>query len=210
MLRYGLLLGFFLLISISLAENNSATYQDNGLSFKIPLNWSVAEVEHLNETQADGSPINDTKIVLSDGKSAIRIDIVDMPQMSWILSFYEKDNTKFPWFIEAFYRTNVIKKERGCTSSVGLPAKPDGVSNLGFSVCRGDQDEWIIAWTKPSYKNKFIGVRAIFDGIYPMKYDNRGGYDYTMQSALYELLESLSTNFSLSEGNEKMDIVSRV
>ena len=207
MRKIGFALVLMLLIFISSAENDSTTYQDNGLSFKIPQNWSIAKVEQINGSQIDGSPINDTKIVLSDGKSAIRIDIVDMPQMPWILSFYDKDETKFPWFMEAFYRVNVIKSEDKSSSSVGLPANPDRVSNPGFSV---GENEWIIAWTKPSYKNKFIGVRAIFEGIYPMKSDTRQGFDYAMQIPLYEFLESLRSNFSSNEEMNKIDIISKV
>jgi hypothetical protein len=196
-----------LIISISSGKDNSTLFQNYGLSFEIPKNWSIAKIEQLNSSQNDGSLINDTKIVLSDGKSAIRIDIIEIPQMPWLLSFYEKDPSIFPWFIETFYRKTVINLgdcyEEGYSGedhSVGLPVSPDGVERVGFLVCNNYQTaRWTIAWTKPEYVKKFIGINAIIEGDYPIVKDIRGGYSeerYSMQEPLYELLDSLTTNFS--------------
>ena len=59
-----------LLISITVAADNSEIYQDYGIKFSMPANWSVEKFDQLTKTQPDGTPINDTKIVLSDGYSA--------------------------------------------------------------------------------------------------------------------------------------------
>jgi hypothetical protein len=61
----------------------------------------------------------------------------------------------------------------------------------------GDQTEWIIAWVKPEYVDKFIAVHAIFQGDQLMKSLSMsgGGGDYYMQNPLYEILTSFVTQF---------------
>jgi hypothetical protein len=210
-----------LIISISSGKDNSTLFQNYGLSFEIPQNWSIAKIEQLNSSQNDGSLINDTKIVLSDGKSAIRIDIIEIPQMPWLLSFYDSDSSIFPWFIETFYRKTVINlgdcSEEGYSGgdhSVGLPVSPDGVERVGFLVCNNyNSARWTLAWTKPEYIKRFIGINAIFEGDYPLEKDIRGGYSeeqYSMQKPLYELLDSLATSFSSDGKRVRTSLIDRI
>jgi hypothetical protein len=212
MIKYELLLVFMLIISISSAENGSAIYQDHGLSFKIPQNWSVSKVEQLNSTQTDGSPINDTKIVLSDGKSAIRIDIIGIPQVKWLLPLYDDGPYYVCDILESFYRIQILsdseKSEFGHSGGgSGLSVHSDDVEYAGFRTGNsGDLIEWTLAWTKPEYKDKFIGVHALFQGDYPMKsLSMSGGSGNYMQTPLYEILDS----FSMSRtGASKQEIAS--
>jgi hypothetical protein len=207
----GLLISL-LMVSLSIAADKPTIYQKNGIEFAIPANWSVAKVEQLNSTQTDGSPINDTKIVLSDGKSAIRIDVIGIPQVKWLLPLYDDGPYYVCDILESFYRIQILsdseKSEFGHSSSgSGLSVHPDDVEYAGFRTGNsGDLIEWTLAWTKPEYKDKFIGVHALFQKDYPMKsLSMPGGSGNYMQTPLYEILDSFSMS---KKGASKQEIAS--
>lgn len=182
-------------------------YQDHGIKFSIPSNWSVVKDEHLNGTQFDGSPINDTKIVLTDGDSAIRIDIIEIPQVKWLLNLYDDEpqghfnlmQYRVFSILEPFYRKEVLLENQDSniawSGGSGLPVHPDNIDDVNYRTGKnGDLAEWIVVWTKSKYTDNFIGVHALYRGNYPVKIlsmpDNRS---QNMQTSLYGVLESFAT-----------------
>ena len=211
-----------LIVSISLAEDLPSTYQKNGIEFAIPANWSIAKVEQINGSQTDGSPINDTKIVLSDGKSAIRMDIVEISQVKWLHLLYGDPfdyapNSEVCDITELFYRTKILldnEKSKSIHSSggSGLSVQPDDLKYAAFTLVTDGESgipiEWTLAWTKKEYIDKFIGVHALFKDNYPMKSLNASfGGKYDMQIPLYEFLDSFSMN---KTGRSKKDLINKI
>lgn len=207
-----------ILLSSSIAFAAPSIYRDNGIAFTIPANWSIADVQQLDRTEADGTLVNDTKIVLTDNYSAIRIDIIKIPQTKWLMQMYEDSPYYVMGILESYYRTKLLEinsRSMGLNGGSGLSIKPDGVEHASFRTgSNGDLIEWIMIWTKPDYNDKFIGVHALFQGDYQMKplsMSGGGPYSYYMQKPLYEILDSIVMNkTSQPITKESENIVSKV
>lgn len=156
----------------------NAIYLKHNISFQIPANWSVAK---------DSLVGNDTKIVLYDGSSAIRIDLIkssgpDMDKMvmehigkgsesghvSWKLV-----NSLTPWevadAVTDYYMKDVIAPQfKIALLGSGTSIKPDGAGDAGVAINQ-EQTEWTIAWTKPEYGDQIIGVHGVFYRNYTKK-----------------------------------------
>jgi hypothetical protein len=52
----------------SAEQASEKTYSNHNISFQIPANWSLTK---------DAVSVNDTQIVLSDGISAIHVDLIN-------------------------------------------------------------------------------------------------------------------------------------
>jgi hypothetical protein len=193
--RTGLVLVFMLLISICSAQNNSTMYKDNGISFKIPQNWSVSNVEQLKSIQFDGI-INDLKITLSDGSSSIGIDIVEIPQTKWLMEMYNDVPQHVTGLLESFYLNNIFKLDRKGEQITeggysGYTLKPDDARTTTFRY-DSNGTKWSIAWIKPEYENKFIGVHADYQGLNEEKLIGiSSGGNRTMPESLYIILDSI-------------------
>lgn len=177
-----------------------ATYTDHGLNFEIPNGWAISDDKQINSIQMDGTSISDTQIILTEGPSVIRVDIIEIPQIKWLLNMYDD----CPWYVtgvlESFYRNNIIRVSipESQSGGSGIPVNPDGTKDMSFRTSsNGDKTEWIIAWVKPEYADKFIAVHALFQGDQSMKSLSMsgGGQNYYMQEPLYEVLTSLATQF---------------
>jgi len=203
-----ILLIILITVLTSLAAVQASEFQGYGISFPIPEGWNVAQ----NNTTGMA---NDTKIVLTDGNSAIRLDIVTLPQMPWLRSTSD-GHSDFAIFglVMNYYKKNILNQDIQIVSTSGTQRlHPDGVQNLNFQMTEGG-DEWVIAWSNPSYDEKFIGVHAIFIG----KYDTNdvgfesSEYEYNMPLPLYEVLNSFKTRAEFAERTFKgsEDVVAKV
>jgi len=178
-----------LLIGVTSAEQESEkTYSNHSISFQIPANWSVTK---------DAHSINDTQIVLSNGASTIRIDIVDLPQMSWL-----RDSSSNEFAIDSvvmgYYEKHILKQDGRNINAYSATAKllPDGIGGqLTFGVGKEGQ-EWVLAWSKPDYGERFIGVHALFNGNFSVVdlSEGRSDWRYYMPISFYDLLDSFKTN----------------
>ncbi|NYT02989.1 MAG: hypothetical protein GKC10_09590 [Methanosarcinales archaeon] len=201
----------YLLVGASLASQNE-TYCHHGLCFEIPHEWDVVKDVQVG---------NDTQIVLSDGVSAIRVDLIKYPDREidkLMLEHLIRDKTIpenysssciCPWrFIYAlvpwqangaignYYKTEIIKpvNDLRCSGS-GISIKPDGVEQASIhESCEELPAEWVIAWTKPEYDEELIGIHAIFSGRYlQMPFEWHGSSkDYSMQQPLWLILTTFS------------------
>jgi hypothetical protein len=189
--------------NVSIAPSPITTYTKHNLNFKIPNDWGISNEKQINSTQMDGTSINDTQITLTSGPSVIRVDVIEIPQIKWLLNMYDDG----PWYVtgvlESFYRKSILKlsnpKKMGGGS--GIPVNPDGTKDMSFRTSsNGNTTEWIIAWIKPEYSDKFIAVHALFQGDQQTKSlsMSEGGQSYYMQKPLYEILTSFVTQFGNS------------
>jgi hypothetical protein len=71
-----------ILVFMTLLIMPCVAYQNHGIVFDIPKNWHLVGDQWNNNTQTDGTLIADAKIELTDNQSAIRIDVVDCPQIA--------------------------------------------------------------------------------------------------------------------------------
>lgn len=165
------------------------------INFQIPRGWYVAQ----NNTTGTA---NDTKIVLTDDESAIRIDIVALPQMTWLRSLSD-GHSDFDIYgvVMNYYKKNILKQDISIFSiSSTRKVSPDGLRDLVFGMTQMG-DEWIIAWSKPEYGEKFIGMHVIFTGeqnTTEIGYEG-SDYKYPMPDILYNLLNDFSTDFNYSK-----------
>jgi hypothetical protein len=216
--KIGLALVLILLILAGVASatdqtKKNLTYNNHGLIFSIPANWSVAKDEQIHGIQSDGTPINDTKIVLTDGGSAIRIDIVEFPQMSWLRGAIGEENIYYLEDTLGYIYCNQVLNQTRINGGGGteLTVHPDGSQYTYFRV--SDQKvEWLILWTKPDYGNKFVGIHSIHNGGSAIKQLNIYNSNYSMPTSLYGILDSISTDKPLSKikSAASKDLISKV
>jgi hypothetical protein len=191
-----------LLISISSAQNNSTMYKDNGISFEIPQNWSVSNVEQLKRIELN-EITNDLKISLSDGSSSITIDVVEIPQTKWLMEMYDDVPQYVTGILESFNLKWILKLDRkgehiSGGGSSGFTLKPDDARITTFRYS-SDAKKWSIAWIKPDYENKFIGVYADYQELNEEKLIGISlGGNRTMPESLYIILDS----FHMSKTSE--------
>jgi hypothetical protein len=113
---------------------NITTYTNHSLNFEIPNGWAVSSEKQINNTQMDGTSINDTQIILSEGPSVIRVDIIEIPQIKWLLKMYDDG----PWYVtgvlESFYRNYIIEISipKSLKGGSGIPVNPDGTKDMSF------------------------------------------------------------------------------
>jgi hypothetical protein len=177
-----------LLVFPSLVFSEGNIYEKHNISFQIPVNWSVTK---------DAQSSNDTQIVLSNRTSTIRIDIVDLPQMTWLLNS-SSNEFAIDSVVLGYYQTNILKQDSrniNAWSSANKP-QPDGIRQLTFGV-GGEGQEWVLGWSKPEYGEKFISVHALFDGNFTVVdlSEGRSDWRYYMPIPFYDLLDSFKTNF---------------
>ena len=185
--------------SVSIAPSPITTYTKHNLNFEIPNGLGISNEKQINGTQVDGASINDTQIILTS-PSVIRVDVIEIPQIKWLLNMYDDG----PWYmtgvLESFYRNQIIKVSilQRLGSGSGIPVNPGGTKDMSFRTSsNGDTTEWIIAWIKPEYIDKFIAIHALFQGDQQMKFLSMsgGGQNYYIQKPLYEILTSFVAQF---------------
>lgn len=213
-LTYWLIIALILIGVSSATEQpkQNLTYNDHGLFFYIPANWSIAEDEQIHRIQFDGTPMNDTKIVLTDGISAIRIDIVEIPQLNWLRKAFGEEIYHLEDGLGKFYSNQVLNMSDSRRSSSGgteLTVHPDDSQYTYFRVF-DENTEWLVLWTKPDYGNKFIGIHSIHDRKYPTVKLNIYKREYYMQTSLYIILNNLTAGEPLAQSIVDKDLISKV
>lgn len=198
----------FLLQSVTAEDPSEEFYQDYGIEFEIPVGWNVADVQQI---QDDNTSMNDTKIVLTDSKSAIRIDIIEIPQVSWLMQMYDNVPHCVVGILQSYYSTYILKSEDEIFGGTGLPVYPDGTKSMAFATQKsGDMVQWVVTWTKPGYGDKFIAIRGYFQGNYKMEDVSTSWQGYKMEEPLNDILTSFDVEED--EGNvadeAKIDLIS--
>lgn len=190
--KIGVVLVLFLLIGAADAIEN--TYNKHNVSFQIPANWSIAK------DAQDGS---DTQVVLTNGDSTIRLDIVDMPELVTIRNVSSDDYSySLGSLVLGYYQKSALKGDYGQLNAMSSTDKPnpDGSRSVSFGVA-GEGQEWVLVWSKPEYGGKFIGAHAIFDGNFSVVDLGEGKgrigdvWKYYMPTLFYDLLDSFRANF---------------
>jgi hypothetical protein len=174
----------------------ASALQRNGVDFEVPKNWSIADDEWINGTQLDGTPFNGSKIVLTDGLSLIRLDIVSFPQLDWVSKVIDRGT--HTEIAETYYRTTILGLDpRGgpfyLRNVVGGGIGSTMTIPIGINVKYTDfyeGREWLMAGI---LTDRLIGIAAVFNSTYPVK--DVGNYQKAeMAMPLYDLLKSISTN----------------
>jgi hypothetical protein len=119
-----------------------------------------------------------------------------------------------PWqangAIGYYYQNNIVKPANslGCYGS-GISIKPDGVDQASiYENCDQPPAEWLIAWTKPEYKEEMVGIHALFSGNYqqiPFEWYG-SSKNYTMQQPLWLIL----TTFGKGDKPKTSSLIERV
>jgi len=132
-----------ILLSSSIAFADPNIFKDNGISFAIPANWSIANVQQLNSTETDGTLVNDTKIVLTDGESAIRIDVIRIPQVKWLNQMYDDSPYYVMGVLESYYRTKLLEiiQQNG---GIGLNGGSGLSSRMELNMLHSEQGVMVI------------------------------------------------------------------
>ena len=108
---------------------------------------------------------------------------------------------RFPWYsneaICYYYETNIINLIESGGPVSGIPVNPDGVEYAGVSTnadSHHEVNEWVIAWTKPSYNDEIIGVHGLFKGDHrEIKVEWKGSNRYySMPEPLWTVLTTLN------------------
>jgi hypothetical protein len=108
---------------------------------------------------------------------------------------------RFPWYSNEavcyYYRKNIINLIRSGSPVSGISVDPDGVEYAGVSTnaySHQEINEWVIAWTKPSYDDEIIGVHSLFKGDYrEIKVEWKGSNRYySMPEPLWTVLNTLN------------------
>jgi hypothetical protein len=172
---------------VSITPSPIATYTNHSLSFEIPYGWSITR---------DAQSANDTQIVLSNETSTIRIDIVDLPQMTWLRNS-SSNGFAINSVVLGYYQKHILEQDVGSINAWSGANKPnpDGIGQLTFGV-GGEGKEWVLGWSKPEYGEKFIGVHALFNGNFAAVdlSEGRSDWRYYMPTPFYDLLDSFKTN----------------
>lgn len=185
-MRVIFVLAMLVLLGAASALPQNSTYLNHGLFFKIPESWSVAK------DQADD---NETKLVVADNMSAIRIDILNKDYLSKLDKGKGYGSSEYN-----SYKDNVVKtKKHMCLEGGGFPIGSHNISNLDVGVSCDESDgfaEWVLLWF-PSDENKVIGVHALLKAIYPTTKILWGSHGYMetyihMPDPLFDLLASIS------------------
>lgn len=144
-------------LTLAINECDSAIYNSHDVSFQIPQNWSTAK---------DKVVANDIQVVLSNGESAIRIDIIEKANIKEIVNKFfaykvSKENTenvkrdaennldwisaykKYPWHVSGavreYYSDNIIEmNHRLNEAGSGLSIEPDNVKYSGMATNNGN------------------------------------------------------------------------
>ena len=206
----------YLLLVFFIAASCASEFQGHGIYFEIPEGWHVAENNSTN--------INDTKIVITDNRSAIRIDLVKFPELGVLRNISSIEEGSMDQIIRDYYTSEVLNPNKGKnwgsannirSISSTDQVNPDGVgNNVMFGTDMWDPSsrnsegvghggEWFFAWSKKEYGDKLIGVHALFDGNYSVV-DLSYNHDwvYPAPVPVVELLNSIRTNMSEVSGIE--------
>jgi len=174
-------------------------FQGHGISFQVPEGWKIAENDSTN--------VNDTKIVLTDTKSAIRIDIVNFTELGVLRNLSSIEEHSMEQIILDYYKSEILNPNKASSSNIRSTSStdqvhPDGISNnvmFGTDIWKsgGHGGEWIFAWSKKEYGAKLIGVHALFNGNYSavdLSYNH--DWVYPAPAPLVELINSIKTKMS--------------
>jgi len=171
-----------LCLALAALPISATEYSGYGIAFQFPANWTVSDDQQISGTQSDDSSIFDSKITLSDVRSTIRVDLIEIPQYAWIRNIY-RDNPHYEAnFLENFYRSIVLNN-----SEVGGSLTRIWEEDL-LLTSRNEGREWTLIWALP---DKFLGVYAVFEGEYPIIEMRPGDHELDMPMPLYEILESI-------------------
>ena len=109
--------------------------------------------------------------------------------------------TQFPWYsneaVCCYYELNIIHPIDSDGPVSGISVNPDGVKYPGIYTNADSHhgiNEWVIAWTKPSYDDEIIGVHSLFKGDYrEIKVEWKGSNrHYSMPEPLWTVLNTLN------------------
>ncbi|HOO54576.1 MAG TPA: hypothetical protein PLX30_10140 [Methanothrix sp.] len=174
-----------------------------GIYFEIPHGWTKGE----NFLENKG----DIQIVLSNKSSTIQIDFVKIPggiiQVlgDWLRDSWPKRYFADQWEINRaigyYYINYIVNLDRSSyqRSGTGLSMKPDSVlyPYYGYKENPKSDYDWIVAWTKPNYNDRIVGIHAVFKDNYDETIISAGGganVKMYMQQPLYSLLSKLNIN----------------
>ena len=173
------------------------------IHFETPRGW--AKEENLLENKGD------IQIILSNKSSTIQIDFVKIPggiiQVlgDWLRDSWPKRYVADQWEINRaagyYYINYIVNLDRPSYKShgTGLSMKPDFVlyPYYGYKEYPKFEYDWIVAWTKPEYNDRIVGLHAVFKDNYGEKIISAGGganIKMNMQQPLYIILSTLNIN----------------
>jgi len=173
------------------------------IHFEIPHGW--IKEENILENKGD------IQIVLSNKSSTIQIDFVKIPggiiQVlgDWLRDSWPKRYFADQWGINRaagyYYINYIVNLDRPSYKihGTGLSMKPDSVlyPYYGYKKTSKSNYDWIVAWTKPNYNDRIVGIHAVFEDNYDETIISAGGganVKMYMQQPLYILLSKLNIN----------------
>jgi len=128
----------------------------------------------------------------------MRVDIVDLPEVEWLRNI---SSNSYDYSISSalinHYLKNIINQKLDINAYSGtITLHPDGIRMLTYGD-GGNGKEWVMAWSKTEYGQRFIGVCGSFSGTFDVVDLSEGKTDfgYYMPTPLYNLLDSLKTSF---------------
>lgn len=171
-------------VSISpITITTESTYQKHNISFQIPANWGVSEDMQVG---------NDTLIILKNGDSSIRIDIVDWSLLPTLRSMSKEPNLDYLLMDHFTTMQNDRTSWENLTGSSEV--HPDGLYYVSFQST--GNSTLMFAWTKPEYGTRYIVVKGIFFGS--QKIISLYSF-YGCPVDLVNLLNSFRTKFGRAE-----------
>lgn len=166
----------FLLLSFGAVASTENMYQKHNVSFQIPANWSVTKDIQIG---------NDTLVMLNNSSSSIRIDIFNVDNNTWNdfkPLYWNKSSLEYinaEKAVEMYSNCINLNSHKFLSYGIGpSTVAPDGVhivaswADYGITLRNGTLIKpksiiWLIAWTKPEYKNKIVGIYGNITGSYP-------------------------------------------
>lgn len=183
----------------------SVAYQNHGIAFDIPKKWQLVSDQLNNSTQTNGTLLSDAKIELTDGKSTIRIDVVNSPRIAELIGVTDPEPK--PYVLDEFYQKSVLNRDTNNTHGRGTLYndywfwfyynESDEVSDECKSL---DLKEYLECWKwKPEIckeivlvkplKDQMIGLYGRFNGTYDAQ--EIGMMKYPMLQPIYDIANSL-------------------
>jgi hypothetical protein len=200
-----------------IAATTVATYTFHNMSFETPEGWKVAkDAIEGNDKQvvlSDGTNSIRIDLIKHPGIGKIISDYLEyhvskseLASLAYDLGDTNSEAWKsayglYPWYsndaICDYYKENIIRTIASGGTGSGISVKPDGVEYAGVSTnadSHHEINEWVIAWTKPSYDDEIIGVHSLFKGDFrEIKVEWHGSNsEYSMPEPLWTVLTTLN------------------
>jgi hypothetical protein len=200
-----------------IATTTVATYTFHNMSFETPEGWKVAkDAIEGNDKQvvlSDGTNSIRIDLIKHPGIGKIISDYLEyhvskseLASLAYDLNDTNSEAWKsayglYPWYsndaICDYYKENVIRTIASGGTGSGISVKPDGVEYAGVSTNANSHheiNEWVIAWTKPSYDDEIIGVHSLFKGDFReiMVEWYGSNIEYSMPEPLWTVLTTLN------------------